>query len=99
MENETNSNIDNLTVTNSCVYENKKSIRAISIGVIFCCGVAVGLLSVVIYQGFLAGSGKNLWLFVIVSLLLVFIFIERVMGIWKSSSNKNYYNQETIFKK
>ncbi len=98
-ENKISSNIDNLTVTNSCLYESKKSMRGVSIGIIFCCGVAVGLLSVVIYQGFLAGSSKFFWLFIIISILLIFIFIERVMAIWKSPSNKNYYKEETVFKK
>ena len=34
-ENKISSNIDNLTVTNSCLYESKKSMRGVSIGIIF----------------------------------------------------------------
>ena len=49
----------NLTVTNSCLYESKKSMRGVSIGIIF---VVVLPLFVVIYQGFLAGSSKFFWL-------------------------------------
>ncbi len=96
---QTTTDIDNLTVTNACLYENKKSIKLISILIIFFCGVAVGLLSVLVYHGFLLSTSKYVWMFSIISVILIFIFVERVVHIFRSTSDKTYFEDKKVFKK
>ncbi len=96
---EITTNIDNLTVTNACLYENKKSIKILSVVIIFFCGVAVGLLSVLIYHGFLISTNKYVWIFTIISFILILIFVERVVNIFRSTSDETYFEDTKVFKK